>query len=522
MRVEGDLPFDETSVDPTHAYYPPVISMLRLAYDGLVAFSRPGGLSGQTIVPDLATALPQPTDGGRTYVFTVRRGVHYSDGREVKPSDFARGFRRVLVLDPDNGLYDAVVGAKECSKQSATSNPPVCDISRGVTFDDDAMRLTIHLSEPDPELLYKLAYLVAPAPPGTPMEPVVAPRWIPSTGPYMIGSLGNDGTLTLVRNPHFVRWSHAAQPAGYPDVIVHRFSESQGQATEDVLAGKADLAAVPYEHHDIAVSHPGQTHVFDEASTDFLYVNTHLAPFDNVLVRQALNYAVDRREFVKLYGGPDVARASCQLLPPGFSSYAPYCPYQAGPADGAYRGPNLEKARRLVADSGTQGASITIHRKVQPPGEAQNVWQPFPDYVADVLRELGYRVSVEDIPLDHLFYSVKDPTYEGYQLFTQFGWVADYDLASTFYDHVASCRHPNLTRYCNQTIDAVAEEAFALEATDPGAAVTLWSQVDRMLVDDGAFVTLGNRVNMEVVSTRVGNYQARASYGGVLSQLWVR
>ncbi len=121
-----------------------------------------------------------------------------------------------------------------------------------------------------------------------------------------------------------------------------------------------------------------------------------------------------------------------------------------------------------------------------------------------------------------VLYSTKDPAYEEYQLFTQFGWVADYDLPSTFYDHVASCRLPNLTRYCNESIDAVAKSAVAAEATDPGAAVALWSQVDRMLVDDGAFVTLGNRVNMQLVSTHVGNYQARASYGAVLSQLWVR
>jgi ABC-type transport system substrate-binding protein len=60
-----------------------------------------------------------------------------------------------------------------------------------------------------------------------------------------------------------------------------------------------------------------------------------------------------------------------------------------------------------------------------------------------------------------------------------------------------------------------------MQTTDPGAVVALWSQVDRMLVDDGAFVTLGNRVNLQVVSTRAGNYQARATYGPVLSQLWV-
>jgi ABC-type transport system substrate-binding protein/DNA-binding SARP family transcriptional activator len=522
LTVAENLPFDASTADPTGAYFASFISMLRLAYDGLVAFSRPGGLSGQTIVPDLATALPPPTDGGRTYIFTIRRGIHYSDGREVKASDFVLGFRRTLVRVPDLGLFDGVVGAKECEQEAKRSSTPSCDLP-GVRADDDAMRLTVRLSDPDPELVYKLAYIVAPAPPGTPLDAVVPPHWIPSTGPYQIGSLDKDGSLTLVRNPYFSVWSHAAQPAGYPDIIVHRFTESPQQATKDVVERRADLAPVPYGDHDLVVSHPAQTHPFDEASTDFLYVNTHLAPFDNRLVRQALNYAVDRREFVKLYSDArPVARVSCQMLPPNFSSYASYCPYQTGLADEDYQGPDLEKARQLVAQSGTLGASVVIHRKVQPPGEPQNPWYPFPEYVAQVLRDLGYRATVEDIPEEHRPYNYEDPAYEGYQLFTQAGWVADYDMASTFYDHVASCRKHNLTRYCNPEIDAVAIRAFELEASDPGAAVALWSQVDRKLVDDGAFVTLGNRMNMEVVSTRVGNYQARASYGAVLSQLWVQ
>jgi len=522
LVVEDYAKLAAEDIDPTSAYEPRLIAMMRVAYDGLVAFSRPGGLSGQTIVPDLATAVPQPIDGGRTYIFTIRRGVRYSDGREVKPSDFVLGFRRTFARASSTGLFDAVIGAAECAQEAETSDSPVCDISHGVVANDDAFSLTIYLSEADPELPYKLAYVVSPAPPGTPIGNVVAPRWIPSTGPYTVRSLDADGTLTLVRNPYFTPWSQAAQPPGYPDVIVHRGVDDQHR-TDDVLAGSADLAAVPYELHDVAVSHPAQTHEYDAAQSDFLYVNAHLAPFDNVLVRRALNFAVDRGEFIRLYGSRrQVARPGCQLLPPGFRSYRPYCPYQTGLPDQPYRGPDLEEARRLVAESGTYGARITIHRRVDPPDRTQNVWWPFPDYVAGVLRDLGYQVTVEDIPPDHRPYDVEDPAYEEYQLFTQLGWIADYNLASTFYDHVASCRHPNLTRYCNQDIDAVAKKAFHLEASDPVAAVALWSQVDRMLVDDGAFVTLGHPVDTEIVSTRVGNYQARASYGAALSQLWVQ
>ena len=117
--------------------------------------------------------------------------------------------------------------------------------------------------------------------------------------------------------------------------------------------------------------------------------------------------------------------------------------------------------------------------------------------------------------------STTDPAYEEYQLFTQLGWLADYDLpppSTTTSPRADFQPHALLQREHRRR----GQERGRCRATDPGAAVALWSQVDRMLVDDGAFVTLGNRVNMQLVSTRVGNYQARASYGAVLSQLWVR
>lgn len=520
LTVVDDFEFVDGMADPVAADYPTIIAMLRQVYDGLVALSRPGGLSGQTILADLATSLPSPSDGGRTYVFTVRRGVHYSDGREVMASDFVLGFRRA-VLRSGRGFFDGIVGATKCIDDR--DYPNLCDLSRGVTADDASGRLTVHLLEPDPQFLYKLGALgplVAPTPAGTPLT-AVGRDGIPSTGPYLVGALAADKSLTLRRNPYFAQWSFAAQPAGYPDVIVHRVAGAADGGVKEVLAGVADLARVPYEQvAQTAAAHPTLTHIFDEANTDFLYVNTHLAPFDNVLVRRALNDAVDRRKLVDLYhGGSAVAHPSCQLLPPSFSSYHPYCPYQTGPADGPYQGPDLVRARQRVAQSGTLETPVTIHRLAVP---SPNIWSAFPDYVATVLRDLGYRVDIADIPPEHSDKVLRDAAYDGYQLFTSLGWLADYDSASTFYDNLFSCRHVNISRYCNQAVEAVARQALDLEATDPGAALGLWAQVDRMLTDDGAFVTLGNRSSMEVVSTRVGNYQARTGLGAELSQLWVR
>ena len=88
------------------------VNLVHMAYDGLVAQRPTSGRRSLVVVADLATRVPEPSDGGRTYVFTIRKGVRYSTGEFVKPSDFLRGFERVM--RPDTGGGDglkAIVGA---------------------------------------------------------------------------------------------------------------------------------------------------------------------------------------------------------------------------------------------------------------------------------------------------------------------------------------------------------------------------------------------------------------------------
>ncbi len=174
------------------------------------------------LVPDLATDLPEPTDGGRTYVFTIRPGIRYSTGAEVRASDFYRGMQRALQPTAENPA--SAPGGRRGLRvpDSRRRRGQGCDLSRGVVADDTAGRLTIRLTEPDSELLEKLALLLFPAPVGTPMADQV---WtpLPATGPYAVTAAGPDG-VTLTRNPYFRQWSAAARPDGYPDVITWRRS----------------------------------------------------------------------------------------------------------------------------------------------------------------------------------------------------------------------------------------------------------------------------------------------------------
>ena len=139
-----------------------------------------------------------------------------------------------------------------------------------------------------------------------------------------------------------------------------------------------------------------------------------------------------------------------------------------------------------------------------------------------MLRSIGYAdVTVIDIPPEHKRGFADDPAYAGYQIFTQQGWVADYPSASNFYDQF-SCHRANLSGYCNTEIEAVAVQAAAAAPNDPARSLDLWAQVDRMVTDDAAFVTLGNHQGAVLVSERVGNVLTRPGLGPVLSQLWVR
>ena len=153
------------TIDPATAYDPTSWSILSITNDGLVAFQRVGGPQGAAIVPDLATSIPRPSDGGRTYTFQLRPGIRYSDGTPLRAGDFRLALERTFAQAGGLARYfSRLVGAQACTKDPAT-----CDLSDGVVTNDAAATVTFHLTEPDPELLYVLALPAAFAvPQGTP------------------------------------------------------------------------------------------------------------------------------------------------------------------------------------------------------------------------------------------------------------------------------------------------------------------------------------------------------------------
>jgi peptide/nickel transport system substrate-binding protein len=514
LRVVSDT-FD---VDPAAFSSPEFQSLIG---DTLVGYPRVGGIIGSQLIPALATAVPKPTDGGLTYAFRLRSGIRYSDGSPLHASDFVLGIEHDFqVYDPrvegsvGGGFYSAIVGADAC--EAAVGKK--CDLSMGMVADDAANTLVIHLKEPDPDLLYKLTLSFArPFKPGSMPEFAYASHPFPGTGPYQIASITPE-EVRLIRNPYFHSWDAHVRPKGFADEVIWTLGVSPADQVRLVEAGKADymVEQIPADaFHILETEYTPQLHLAAQ-STMFVFMNTKLAPFDRLDVRRAVNFAMDRKAVAALRGGGEVTSVTCQLLPPNFPGYQPYCPYTEDPAPngrGRWTAPDLETAKKLVAESGQAGTNIVV-------GPFAPRLTPLAKYVVGVLKQIGFRnVTERDAKEgEEVFNAIyKDKNVQ----MGAFEFIQDYPGPDTFLSGFTCAENDGFTNNCDPKLDALVQQARDLQATDPSAAADKWAEADRMVVDLALWAPLLNE-GSDFVSARVRNYQYNLSYGVLLDQMWVQ
>ena len=513
LRLVADPGSMPQSVDPrtTNDFWAEQI--MSVTNDGLVEFKRVGGLEGATLVPNLARRIPKPTDRGTTYTFRMRPGIRYSTGEFVKASDIRRTLEQSLASGSEYArfLFFSIRGAEACTNSE-------CDLSEGVIADDDAGTIEFRLTAANPDFVYNLARAGAYAlPAGTPAAGT-ADGPFPATGPYMVEEYVEGVRVTLVRNPRFRVWSQEAQPDGYADRIEVRPGQNRGAAIADVADGRADLllaTGVPRERLDeLATAKPAQVHLVTFPTTWYLSLNTRVPPFDDVRVRRALNYALDRAAIVDAFGGPRYARPTCQVLPPNYPSYQPYCPYTTNPGPGGqWEGPDLAKAKALVRASGTAGTKIRVWVAAQFPHEI-----PASRQIVSTLRALGYSASLR-VEREKFWELISDPA-TGAQVALS-GWFPLNPTPADFLTSL-SCAADNPSGFCDPDIDAMMEQATRLQLSEPTRARELWTNVDRAIVNQAPYAPLVTGTYFELTSERVGNYQFHMLWGALLEQLWVR
>lgn len=509
------------TIDPHINYTAQYWQLFQFVHDGLLTFKKAAGEEGGVVVPDLAVAVPEPTNDGLTYVFELRPGLMFSDGSEVGVDDVVASFQRIFKISgPTSGtFYNGIVGADACLEA-----PADCTLEGGVVADAAAGTVTINLVRPDPEFLLKISVPHASILPAETPVADVGVNPIPGTGPYMFESYNPNESLVMVRNPHFVEWSVDAQPDGFPDRIEYAFGLTAEAQVTAVQNGQADWMFDPPPTDrlgEMGTDYADQVHVNPLTALWYAPMNTNLPPFDDVRVRQALNYAVDRDALVGIFGGPVLAQPVCTILPPGFPGHVDHCDYTANPGE-TWSAPDMEKALALVAESGTAGQPVSIVV------EDYTVAREVGTYLQSVLTDLGYEASVNPISANIHFTYIQNTNNNVQVSVSQ--WYQDYPAASNFLNVLLSCAsfHPgsdasvNISGYCNPEIDARMQAAMDLAVTDPEAADAEWALIDQAFMAESPVAPLFTPKYVDFLSTRVGNYMFSNQYKWVMSQAWVQ
>jgi peptide/nickel transport system substrate-binding protein len=510
------------SPDPQINYTLQEWQLLIITHDGLVGFKRASGTEGTKLVADLATSVPKPTGGGKTYTFTLRKGIKFSDGKELKASDVKYTFERLFKIgsSPNAGTwYNVIVGGDACVK-----SPKTCNLDKGVVVNDAKGTVTFHLTKGDPEFLDKLAVpfgFILPT--GTPNKEVQIPP--PGTGPYKFVQYNPNKQIKLVRNTFFKEWSKDAQPNGNPDVIIQKFGLSAEAEVTQVENGQADwmFDTPPSDRlNEISTKYGDQVHVNPLTAVWYIAMNVRIPPFNNLKARQAVNYATDRNALVKIYGGPKLAVPTCQILPPNFPGYKPYCPYTKNPGSGKWTAPDMTKAKQLVAASGTKGASVKVNTDTVETDKALG------EYFVGLLNQLGYKAQLQALSPD-----IQYPYCQNSKNKVQFcwsSWYQDYPAASDFLNILLGCgsfipnsnASPNIAEFCNKGIQAQMDQALQQGITDPSGANKKWESIDKAVTDQAPWVAMFNPKYIDFLSKRVKGYQFSPQWYFLLAQASVK
>lgn len=509
------------TLDPHINYTDQGWQMYQPIYDGLVAFRKAEGMDGFTIVPDLAEALPQVSNDGKTFTFKLRKGIKFSSGQDLGVKDVVASFQRIFkVSGPTSGtFYAGIVGADKCLADTKS-----CTLEGGVVGDEAAGTITINITKPDAELLYKLALphaVVLPA--DTPAEDMGS-KPIPSTGAYMISAFDPNKGMTVSRNPNFKQWSEEAQPDGYPDVVQYDFGLSEEAAVTAIQNGEADwmFDALPSDRlGELGSKSMDQLHISPLSAWWYAPLNNRLAPFDNEKARQAVAYAIDRNTLVKLFGGKVLASPVCQVLPPDFPGHEDYCPFTKNPG-AKWSAPDLDKAKQLVEGSGTKGQKVTII--VEDTAISRSIGV----YLQSVLTSIGYVADVKPISSNIQFTYIQNTNNKVQMSVTQ--WYKDYPAASDFLNILFSCASfregsdasINIAGFCDKEIDAKMQKALDLGVTDQKAADKMWAEIDRQVTDKAPAVGLFTPKRLDFVSKRLGNFKFNRQFNWMITQSWVQ
>jgi ABC-type transport system substrate-binding protein len=507
---------DIFNLDTTSGYYTVLNIISRAFTRQLVSYpASPDFAKALRLAPDVAAAVPTRANGGisadgKTYTFRLKRGVKWdtSPPRQVTAADFVREFK--LLCNPVSptgapGYFTStILGMDGYCKGFAKVKGTAPAIARYVdshglpgAVAKDSRTLVIRLVKPAPDFLNILALPFSSA------RPVEYMKYVPdsaefrqhtiSNGPYKIVKYTPTKEFRLERNPAWDPRTDTLRKAH-----VDRITVTEGLTAESVQqqleAGTAEMewdATPPSQDLPRLVSSNDKRLVIAPGGPYYVALNVYLplnqyaGPMKNKLVRQAVNYAVDKNAVVQIFGGRRIAAAANQVVLPGNVGYIPgFNPYpnKNGSGDAA-------KAKALLSQAGyPNGLDVKL---------LYQTLEPFPRVAQSLqasLERAGFRVKLIPATTSDFYGKymlVPSAAQRGVWDIATAGWIPDW-----FGNNGRSVIQPLFTKpgpgssdyggYNSPVLDRLVQQA--LTATSPAQAATRWRRANAQIMNDAATV----------------------------------
>lgn len=479
-----------TTLDPAHVVDVMGGSIGAKLFNGLVRFRE-----DLSITSDIAESWTISKDG-RTYTFKLRKGVTFSNGREVKAKDFKYSFERILnpkTRSPNTWVLNNIMGAKEF--MDGRSNEV-----EGIKALDD-FNLEITLKEPFAPFLGLLAMTAAYV---VPEEEVK--KWgedfgnhVAGTGPFILEEWRHGRTLKLkAREDYF---------EGSPKIkgIIYRVIPEDLTVVAEFEAGNLDAIGIPvaeFRHYTQSPEWKNEVVNYVGMNTYYLGMNCERPPFNNPILRQALNYAIDREKILKtIYEGRGLLAKG--PIPPQLI-HPPSSPFTKGGIEGGYPY-DPQKAKELLKKAGyPEGLSIKIYLTADQ--EVLDIVEAIQHYLEKV------NIHAELKQLEWSAY--KEALNRGEPDAFWISWWADYPDPENFLFPLFHSSNwgpaGNRTRFKDEMVDRIIEKAQ--REMDPQKRYKLYKKAEKRIIELAPWVFFWHRIDYALHQKWVKGYKIYPIY----------
>ncbi|HII3850931.1 TPA: ABC transporter substrate-binding protein [Pasteurella multocida] len=459
-------------------------------YNRLIEFKR-----GSTdIEPALAESW-QISDDGLTYTFHLRKGVKFHKTKDYQPS---REFNADDVIFSFQRQLDKTHPYHEVSKGTypyfnAMKFPKLLQAVEKV--DDYTVKIT--LTKPDATFLaslgmdfisiYSAEYADKMMKAGTPEKVDTTPI---GTGPFIFAGYQLEQKIRFLANPDY--W----QPKAEIDRLIFDIVPDAGTRYAKLQSGACDMIDFPNIADLAKMKADPKIQLMSKEGLNIAYIafNTEKAPFDNVKVRQALNYATDKKAIIDVvYQGAGVMAKN--VLPPTIWSYND--DVQDYPFD-------IEKAKQLLAEAGyPNGFETEIW--VQPVVRASN---PNPRRMAEVIQNDWAKAGVKAKLVSYEWGDYIKRTKAGELTAGTYGWSGDNGDPDNFLSPLLGTENignSNYARWSNAEFDALLSKAISL--SNQAERAELYKQAQVIAKEQAPWITVAHSITNTALSLRVKDYK---------------